>query len=78
MPASRGTQTARVRSGIIESATVGIPLASRTRWTSPTDRQQNGQAGEVLHVSERLVVSPTHGVFHPAPASLVRSLWELL
>ena len=31
--------------------------------------EQPGQVGEVLHVCERLVVSPTHGVFHPAPAS---------
>ena len=45
MPASRGTPTARVRSGIHDSVTVAIPLASITRWTSPTDRQQNGQAG---------------------------------
>ena len=45
MPASRGTPTARVRSGIIESETVGMPLASSTRCTSPTDRQQNGHAG---------------------------------
>jgi hypothetical protein len=45
MPASRGTPVARVSSGIQESATVEMPLASRTRWASPPDRQQNGQAG---------------------------------
>ena len=45
MPASRGTPTARVRSGIQDIVTVEMPLASSTRWTSPTDRQQNGQAG---------------------------------
>jgi len=45
MPASLGTPTARVSSGIHESVTVAMPLASRTRCTSPTDRQQNGQTG---------------------------------
>jgi len=41
----RGAPVARVRSGIIDRQTVAMPLASRTRATSPTDRQQNGQAG---------------------------------
>ena len=45
MPASRGTPTARVSSGIHDSVTVAMPLASRIRWTSPTDREQNGQTG---------------------------------
>ncbi len=45
MAASRGTPTAAVKAGIIESETVAMPLASSTRWTSPTDRQQNGQPG---------------------------------
>jgi hypothetical protein len=45
MPARRGTPTARVKAGIMERDTVGIPEASSTLWTSPTDRQQNGQAG---------------------------------
>jgi hypothetical protein len=35
MPASRGTPTARVTSGIIESATVEIPLASGARVAPP-------------------------------------------
>jgi hypothetical protein len=42
---SRGTPTAAVKAGIIESDTVAMPLASSTRWTSPTDRQQKGQLG---------------------------------
>ena len=45
MPASRGTPTLRVRSGIHDSVTVATPLDSRIRWTSPTDREQNGQTG---------------------------------
>jgi hypothetical protein len=45
MAARRGTPTAAVKDGTIESDTVAIPLASRTRWTSPTDRQQNGHVG---------------------------------
>jgi len=45
MAASRGTPTAAVNAGIIDSETVAIPLASRTLWTSPTDRQQKGQEG---------------------------------
>jgi len=40
-------------SGIIESATVEMPLASRTRCTSPTDRQQNGQPGTSAAASTR-------------------------
>ena len=45
MAASRGTPTAAVKAGIMESETVAMPLASSTRWTSPTDRQQKGQPG---------------------------------
>ena len=45
MPASRGTPTLRVRSGIHDSVTVESPLDSRILWTSPTDREQNGQTG---------------------------------
>ncbi len=45
MPASRGTPTARVRSGIHDSVAVGIPLDSNTLATSPTDWQQKGHAG---------------------------------
>ena len=45
MPASRGTPTLRVRSGIHETVTVASPLASRALCTSPTDREQNGQTG---------------------------------
>ncbi len=53
MPASRGTPTARVSSGIQESVTVGMPRASRTLATSPTDRQQNGQEGTSAAASTR-------------------------
>jgi hypothetical protein len=45
MPASRGTPTARVKPGIHDTVTVDMPLASRCRWTSPTDRLQKGQTG---------------------------------
>jgi len=45
MPASRGTPTLRVSSGIQDSVTVEIPVASMCRWTSPTDRLQNGHTG---------------------------------
>jgi len=45
MPASRGTPTLRVRSGIHDSVTVAIPLASMILCTSPTDRLQNGHTG---------------------------------
>ena len=53
MPASRGTPTARVSSGIHDRVTVEIPFASSTLWTSPTDRQQNGQAGTSAAASTR-------------------------
>ena len=53
MPASRGTPTARVSSGIHDSVTVAIPLASRIRWTSPTDRLQNGHTGTSIAASTR-------------------------
>ena len=53
MPASRGTPTARVRSGIHDNVTVAIPLASSLRWTSPTDRLQNGQTGTSTAASTR-------------------------
>jgi hypothetical protein len=45
MPASRGTPTLRVRSGIHDTVTVASPLASRILCTSPTDREQKGQTG---------------------------------
>ncbi len=45
MAATRGAPAAQVKSGIIESDTVGMPAASISRWASPTDRQQNGQTG---------------------------------
>lgn len=45
MPASLGTPTLRVSSGIHDSVTVESPLASRIRCASPTDRLQNGHTG---------------------------------
>jgi hypothetical protein len=45
IPATRGAPTEAVNSGIIDNDTVAMPLASMTRWTSPTDRQQIGQTG---------------------------------
>ena len=45
MAANRGTPTAAVKAGIIDNDTVAMPHASRTLWTSTTDRQQNGQPG---------------------------------
>ena len=45
IPATRGAPTEAVNSGIIDSNTVAMPLASMTFWTSPTDRQQIGQTG---------------------------------
>ncbi len=45
MAATRGAPAAQVKSGIIESDTVGMPAASISLAASPTDRQQNGQAG---------------------------------
>ena len=53
MPASRGTPTARVSSGIHDSVTVAMPLASRILCTSPTDRLQNGQTGTSNAASTR-------------------------
>jgi hypothetical protein len=34
-----------VNSGIIDNATVVMPLPSMVRWTSPIDRQQIGHTG---------------------------------
>ena len=45
MPATRGAPTDRVKSGRVERLTVESPALSISRWTSPTDRQQNGQTG---------------------------------
>lgn len=43
--ATRGVLTAAVKSGILESVMVVMPAASIFLCTSPTDQQQNGQAG---------------------------------
>ena len=45
MAATRETPGAAVKSGIMESDTVGIPAASISRCASPTDRQQKGHTG---------------------------------
>ncbi len=44
-PATRGVPTALVKGVSIVSVSVEMPAASITLAASPTDRQQNGQAG---------------------------------
>jgi hypothetical protein len=51
IPATRGAPTEAVNSGIIDNDTVAMPQASRTFWTSPTDRQQMGQTGTSMATS---------------------------
>lgn len=46
--AIRGAPTEAVKSGIGDRQIVGIPAASMTRCTSPTDRAQIGQTGTMI------------------------------
>jgi hypothetical protein len=45
IPASRGTLTANVRSGMFDKEIVVMPARSTSRCANPTDQQQTGQAG---------------------------------
>ena len=43
----RGARTRAVAAGLLDVETVGMPLASTSRWTSPPDWWQTGQTGTI-------------------------------